>query len=199
MPQAVLSNLSWKFHKGKAKLKTKQELARFSINIPQSDGTTAIIPLEANDVTKKTLGVWSNPLNQPTLPLVKLKEKGLDWVDKLRVRPLERKLTLLSLNSQQYPTLFYGLSSLNINKDYRTLPTDFQGIGLKNWSIEKLGKDTAVLLRHWQSGSALGFALEFVYEAFLMEVGLDGNILTRTIKVAQTRRKSSWLDSNFVR
>eukprot|EP00956_Cyclotella_meneghiniana_P008314 scaffold11103_cov25-Cyclotella_meneghiniana.AAC.4 len=143
---------------GKARLKTKQELARFSINIPQSNGTTATIPLEANDVTKKTLGVWGNPLNQPTVPLIKLKEKGLDWVDKLRVRPLERKLTWLSLTSQQYPTLFYGLSSLyaspdeletvmgsvyfnalpflgynrNINKAYRTLPTDFQ----RDWAEE---------------------------------------------------------------
>ena len=210
--------MSWKFHKGKARLKTKQELARFSITIPQSDGTTAAIPLEANDVTKKTLGVWGNPLNQPTVPLVKLKEKGLDWVDKLRVRPLERKLTWLSLNSQQYPALFYGLSSLyaspdeletvmgsvyfnalpflgynrNINKAYRTLPTDFQGIGLKNWSIEKLGKDTAVLLRHWQSGSALGCALEFVYEAFLMEVGLDGNILTRKYDKFHHLATHSW-------
>eukprot|EP00956_Cyclotella_meneghiniana_P022380 scaffold42322_cov25-Cyclotella_meneghiniana.AAC.4 len=146
--------MSWKFHNGRAKLKTKQELNQFSIAILQSDGTTAVIPLEGNDVTKKTPGVWSNPLNKPRVPL-------------------------------QYPTLFYGLSSLyaspdeletvmgsvyfnalpflgynsNINKAYRTLPTDFQGIGLKHWSIEKLGKDTAVLLRHWQSGSALGVAL----------------------------------------
>eukprot|EP00956_Cyclotella_meneghiniana_P013315 scaffold19184_cov46-Cyclotella_meneghiniana.AAC.5 len=207
--------MSWKFHNGRAKLKTKQELNQFSIAIPQSDGTTAVIPLEGNDVTKKTLGVWSNPLNKPTVPLVKLKEKGLDWVDKLRVRPLERKLTWLSLTSQQYPTLFYGLSSLyaspdeletvmgsvyfnalpflgynrNINKAYRTLPTDFQGIGLKHWSIEKLGKDTAVLLRHWQSGSALGMALEFV---FLMEVGLDGNVLTQRFDRFQHLATHSW-------
>eukprot|EP00956_Cyclotella_meneghiniana_P011639 scaffold16376_cov42-Cyclotella_meneghiniana.AAC.4 len=81
----------------------------------------------------------------------------------------------------------------NINKAYRTLPTDFQGIGLKNWSIEKLGKDTAVLLRHWQSGSALGVALEFVYEAFLMEdVGLDGNVLTRNFDRFQHLATHSW-------
>eukprot|EP00956_Cyclotella_meneghiniana_P002828 scaffold3322_cov23-Cyclotella_meneghiniana.AAC.1 len=177
--------MSWKFCRGKAVLKSKEEVSRHSLSIPQSDGTTAVIPLEANHVTKKTLGVWSNPLNRPTVPLEKLKTKGLDWVDKLR----------------QYPGLFYGLSSLyaspdeleqamgsvyfnalpflgfnrNINKAYRTLPSEYQGIGLKHWCIEKLGKDISVLLRHWQSDSTLGMALQFVYEAFVMEIRLDGN------------------------
>eukprot|EP00956_Cyclotella_meneghiniana_P029484 scaffold71429_cov59-Cyclotella_meneghiniana.AAC.1 len=144
--------MSWKFDRGKAVLKSKEEVSRHVISIPQSDGTTAVIPLEANHVTKKTLGVWSNPLNNPTVPLEKLKTKGLDWVDKLRVRPLERKNTWLSLTVQQYPGLFYGLSSLyaspdelertmgsvyfnalpflgfnrNITKAYRTLPSEYQ-------------------------------------------------------------------------
>lgn len=210
--------MSWKFHRGKAMLKSKEELSHFVMSIPQSNGTTATIPLEANHVTKKTLGVWNNPLNDPTVPLEKLRTKGLDWVDKLRIRPLERKHTWLSLTSQQYPALFYGLSSLyaspdeletvmgsvyfnalpflgfnrNINKAYRTLPSDYQGIGLKNWSIEKISKDTAVLLRHWQSDSTLGLALEFVYEAFLMEVGLDGNVLTRSYDKLQHLATHSW-------
>eukprot|EP00956_Cyclotella_meneghiniana_P045644 scaffold378287_cov358-Cyclotella_meneghiniana.AAC.1 len=63
----------------------------------------------------------------------------------------------------------------NITKAYRTLPSEYQGIGLKHWGIEKLGKDISVLLRHWQSDSTLGMALLFVYEAFVMEIGLDGN------------------------
>ena len=109
--------MSWKFDRGKAVLKSKEEVSRHVISIPQSDGTTAVIPLEANHVTKKTLGVWSNPLNKPTVPLEKLKTKGLDWVDKLRVRPLERKNTWLSLTVQQYPGLFYGLSSLYASPD----------------------------------------------------------------------------------
>ena len=210
--------MSWKFDRGRAVLKSKEEVSRHSISIPQSDGTTAVIPLEANHVTKKTLGVWSNPLNRPTVPLEKLKTKGLDWVDKLRVRPLERKNTWLSLTVQQYPGLFYGLSSLyaspdeleqamgsvyfnalpflgfnrNINKAYRTLPSEYQGIGLKHWCIEKLGKDISVLLRHWQSDSTLGMALQFVYEAFVMEIGLDGNVLTRSYQQLQHLATHSW-------
>ena len=112
------------------------------VTIPQTDGTEAALTLEANHVTKKTLCVWSNPLNNTTVPLEKLESKGLDWVDTLN--------TWLSLTTTQYPALFYGPSFLyastdeletvmgkdyynalpflgfnrNITKAYRTLPSD---------------------------------------------------------------------------
>eukprot|EP00956_Cyclotella_meneghiniana_P021220 scaffold38273_cov70-Cyclotella_meneghiniana.AAC.8 len=122
--------------------------------IDQPDGNPLPIPLRENTYTEKTLGVYSNPLNCPKEPLEKLKEKGLDWVDALRVRPLERRDVKLSLTTQQYPKWGYGLSSLYaspkqldtttgkiyyqalpflgfdrcINKIYRTLPTAYQGV-----------------------------------------------------------------------
>ena len=56
--------------------------------------------------------MWNNPLNDPKVPLKKLKEKGMEWVDSLQVRPLERRDVRLSLTTQQYPKWSYSLCSL---------------------------------------------------------------------------------------
>jgi hypothetical protein len=116
----------------------------------------------------------------------------MDWVDRLARRPLERQDAWLSLTMQEYPKWSYGLCSLYaspeeldstmgaiyfkalphlgfnryITTEFRTLPSEFQGIGLRHWSIEKLSRDISVLLRHWQSSSALGNAFQLLYEAF---------------------------------
>ena len=210
--------LSWKFVRGVPKLKEESELPPNTMTIPQPDGSSAPIPRKPNSHTAKTLGVWNNPLNNPDIPLDKMQEKGLDWVDRLRVRPLERRDTRLSLTSQQYPKLSYGLSSLyappdaldekmgkvyyealpflgfnrHINTEYRTLPRQFQGANLRQWSVEKMSKDIALLLDHWGSDSTLGMAFALVYEDFLMEVGLDGNILDRSFSKLSPLASHSW-------
>jgi hypothetical protein len=79
-----------------------------------------------------------------------------------------------------------------ITKEFRTLPTDYQGVGLRQWSIEKLSRDLSFLLRHWNSTSTLGQAFQLLYEAFQMEVGLDGNILTRSFKKFGHIATHSW-------
>jgi hypothetical protein len=210
--------LSWKFVHGIPTLKSKAELPQQPMFIDQPDGVQLPVPLRDNSYTKKTLGVYSNPLNCPKAPLEKLKEKGLDWVDALRVRPLERRDVKLSLTTQQYPKWGYGLSSLYaspqqldktigkvyyqalpflgfnrcINKVFRTLPTAYQGAGLKQWSIEKLGKDISMLLRHWDSDSTLGRVYRLVFESFQMEVGLDGNIFDRNYNRLGYLASHSW-------
>lgn len=83
--------LSWRFQRGVPIIKAKREYQSLPLYIPQPNSTPAKIPLLDNAHTEKTLGVWSNPLNDPAVPLAKRKEKGLAWVDKLRRRPLERR------------------------------------------------------------------------------------------------------------
>jgi hypothetical protein len=80
----------------------------------------------------------------------------------------------------------------NITKAFHTLSTQYQGIGLKKWSIEKLATDITTLIRHWRTDSTLGQSFEMVYESFQMEVGLDGNILTRSYKQLQELASHSW-------
>lgn len=210
--------LSWKFSRGVPKLKTLSELPSTPMLIPQTDGQSVPIPLMDPGHTAKTLGVWNNPLCNPTIPLAELKNTGLDWVDRIKARPLERRDVWLSLECQQYPKWNFGLSSLyatpaeldktinkvyyqalpllgfnrNITSDYRTLPREFQGINLRQMSIEKLSKDLALLLRHWNSSSTLGQVFIFVYEAFQMEMGLDGNIFTRPFASLSHLATHSW-------
>jgi hypothetical protein len=162
--------------------------------------------------------VWNNPLNDPKVGLAERKKKGLDWVDFLCVRPLKQRDAWLSLTSQQYPKWSYGLYSLytkpadldksigsvyfqalpflgfnrNITTDFRTPPAEYQGINLRQWSIEKLAKDLALLLQHWQSSSTLGQAFQLVYEPFQMELGLDGNIFSRSFNKYQRLATHLW-------
>ena len=210
--------LSWKFVRGVPTLKTQANLPDTSLLIPQPDGSSLLIDRCDNSETKKTLGVWNNPLNDYEAPLKELKDIGLEWIDSLRARPLEKRDTWLSLTSQQYPKWGYGLSSLYappdkldkainsvyfqalpflgfnryINAEYRTLPTQYQGINLRQWSIEKLHRDIAMLLRHWGSNSTLSHALQSAYEAFQMELGLDGNIFSRPYSKYKDLVSHSW-------
>ena len=210
--------LSWKFVRGVPTLKTQADLPDTVLYIPQPDGSSLPIDRCDNSETKKTLGVHNNPLNDCKLPLKELKNIGLEWIDSLRARPLEKRDTWLSLTSQQYPKWGYGLTSLyappdkldetinsvyfqalpflgfnrNINAEYRTLPTQYQGINLRQWSIEKLHKDIAMLLRHWGSNSTLSHALQSAYEAFQMELGLDGNIFSRPYSKYKDLVSHSW-------
>lgn len=210
--------LSWKFVRGKPTIKPEAELPSHPLTIPLPDGSSAPIERKPLNYSEETLGVWNNPLNDPKVGLQELKKKGLDWVDCLRVRPLERRDTWLSITSQQYPKWSYGLSSLyakpealdkcigsvyfhalpflgfnrNIPTDLRTLPSEYQGINLRQWSIEKLAKDLSLLLRHWQSSSTLGQAFQLVYESFQMELGLDGNIFSRPFTKYQRLATHSW-------
>eukprot|EP00956_Cyclotella_meneghiniana_P033144 scaffold93778_cov40-Cyclotella_meneghiniana.AAC.2 len=144
------------------------------VTIPQTDGTEAALTLEANHVTKKTLGSprdWTGSIpygsgrwrGRPpgssqsyshSVPGSSLWPQlaiyaSTDELEKVMGKVYDNALPFLAFNR-------------NITKAYRTLPSDYQGIGLKHWCIEKLGKDTAALLRHWQSDSSLGMALAFV-------------------------------------
>ncbi|KAL7502290.1 hypothetical protein ACHAXN_001984 [Cyclotella atomus] len=103
--------MSWKFIKGKPTLKSIPELHADQLTIPQPDGTSVPIPACPNDHSAKTLGTWNNPLNDGVAPLAALREKGLEWVDQLEARPLERSLTWLSLKCQKNAQWSYGLSS----------------------------------------------------------------------------------------
>lgn len=210
--------LSWKFTNGKPILKPQSALPSSPLLIPQPDGSTLPIPRKENDHTEKTLGVWNNPINDPKVGLEKIQETGLSWVDSIKARPLERRDVWLSLTCQQYPKWGYGISSLyaspeqldkttnsiyrqalpllgfnrNIATPLRTLPSQFQGMNLRQWSIEKLSSDIAILLRHWNSDSTLGNTFLQVYESFQMEIGLNGNIFSRPYSKLKDLATHSW-------
>jgi hypothetical protein len=80
----------------------------------------------------------------------------------------------------------------NITKEWRTLPTSFQGLGLPQMSLEKLSTSVQYLQRHWGSSSAVGQALRSVYKLTQLEVGLSGNFLTRDYGKYSCLAMHSW-------
>ena len=67
----------------------------------------------------------------------------------------------------------------NISKFWRTLPVEFQGLGLPNMSLEKLAVSLTFLRQHWANNTAVGKALRGTYELCQLEIGLKGNFLKK--------------------
>jgi hypothetical protein len=68
----------------------------------------------------------------------------------------------------------------NIMKEYRMLPLRYQGLALSNPNIDVLSKKIHLLQSHWDTGSMLGWMLHQAYQVFQVEVGLGGNIFSRS-------------------
>jgi hypothetical protein len=68
----------------------------------------------------------------------------------------------------------------NITKEYRMLPLRFQGLALPNHNIDALSKKIHLLQSHWDTGSTPGRMLHQAYQVFQVEVGLGGNIFSRS-------------------
>ncbi len=64
----------------------------------------------------------------------------------------------------------------NIKKEWRSLPTMYQGLGLPCFPLVALAKKISFLQENWgRSGIAQSDALSLAYDDFLMEVRLYGN------------------------
>ena len=126
-------------------------------------------------------------------------QKGLDWVDGLRTKPLSRRDAWLSFYLQLFPGISWGLVTVcmpprtldkmiqrvyekalpllgvncKIRKEWRTLPERYQGLGLPNFPLVALANKLAFLIGNWGfQGQAQSDALALAYENFLVEVGL---------------------------
>ena len=84
---------SYKFRKGRAVLKKTRELPKTTFTVPQKDGSKAPIVLLEPTEAKKTLGIETSTSGSGKIHLQSIREKGLDWTDKLRsnryIRPRE--------------------------------------------------------------------------------------------------------------
>ena len=67
----------------------------------------------------------------------------------------------------------------NIKKEWWSLPTMYQGLGLPSFLLVALSKKISFLQENWGSpGVAQSDTLSLAYDDFLMEVGLYGNPLS---------------------
>ena len=142
------------------------------IRIPQPEGPDA--PIVTHEVTtaSKMLGVHFSPAGNSSSHVDNMVQKGLDWVDCLRTKPISRADAWLSFYLQLFPGMSWGLvtvcmSPLKLDKkfqkvyekalpflgvnrkikcEWRTLPEMYQGLGLPNFPLIALSSKISFLL-----------------------------------------------------
>lgn len=144
--------------------------------------------------------------------------KGYKWVNQILVSNLCPADVWQSFLSQALPFVGYGLHPLmssctvmdkafndwyykcfpalgvnrNITKEKKTPPTEYQGLGLPNMSLEKLTMFLQYLQKHWGSTTKYYTALRYTYELIQSEIELSGNFLLRNYKQFGCLATHSW-------
>ena len=187
-------------------MKTTSVLPDVPITIDDQDGTQTIIKLIEPTTSKKTLGVLTNLAGKSKAQLEYTRDLGLEWATKLNtnkyispsdgwkslVTQLKPKVTwgIVCLTAKpekvervQAAIYHRSLSRLRVHKsirrELRTMPEMFQGLGMFDLNVERLGQKVFFLRRHWNTPTAMGKMLKVAFETFQIDVGLDGNIFTR--------------------
>ena len=114
--------MDYKFVRGRAQIKSLQDLPEPTrlvdhegqllpshISIPQPDGTKAYIVTHDVATASKVLGVHFTPAGNSTAHVESCVQKGLDWVDRIHTRPLNRSDIWLSFQLQLFPAMSRGL------------------------------------------------------------------------------------------
>ncbi len=179
------------------------------ITIPQPVGPAiSIITLDVTTVSKM-LGVNFSPAENSATHVEHMVQKGLEWADCLHTTPVSRNNAWLSFYLQLYPCISWGLVTTymqpkkldvqvqcvhakalpilgvnrNIKKEWRTLPEQYQGIGMPNILLAALAEKLSFLVGNCGfHGQAHGDSLAMAYDNFLMEVGLYGSPLKWSYK-----------------
>jgi hypothetical protein len=210
--------LSYKFVNGTATLRSQSELNFHTVNIPQPNNSTVSIELLDASVPSQVLGVWTSPNGDGSKMISHMSDKGTQWAARVQSSTLHPREVWYSLTTQALPAVRYGLicvmaprrhidkhlpswyydclPNLGINRhialQWRTLPRQFQGLGLPVFSLEKLADCIRLLQRHWRSNSTLGNALKCSFELVQLETGLAGNFLNRNYSRLHMLATHSW-------
>ena len=128
------------------------------------------------------LGVHFSPVGDGTTHAEAMRGKGMDWVDKMKTKPLPTRDAWLSLFIQLLPAMYFGLATVimspaklddrmqslyyhclpflgvnrNITKPWRMLPEKYHGLGLPNFVVVCFATKVFLLQRHWGFNSAAG-------------------------------------------
>ena len=146
-------------------------------------------------------------------------KKGVDWMDKMNTNKLPCRDAWMSFFAQLLPGINWGLVAVvlspkilqeeyqrlyfkmlpllgvnrNIYKELRTLPERYQGLGLPDFEVQSFSKKFHFLQRKWGGKDATSEMTGTTYEEFMVEVGIYGNIFSRSweeLKILAT--KHTW-------
>ena len=86
-----------------------------------------------------------------------------------------------------YQDLYYKMLTLlginrNIGKEWRTLPERYQGLGLPDFEVHALSKMIHFLQHRWDGNKSTSKMTVATYKAFMVEVGMYGNIFSRLLE-----------------
>ena len=91
---------------------------------------------------------------------------------------------------------FQSLSKLGVNKHIietvRRLPRKYGGLNMFDLNIICLGAKLHYLRTHWGSQTQEGKHLQAMYEAFIMDIGIGGNIFARDYATYKHLAEHSW-------
>jgi hypothetical protein len=201
--------LGWKWIRGEARLKTLAKLPQEPLQIPQPGRQDAPISLNPVDKPEKKLRVYVCTTGDFTYHVSQIKQTGMEYASCLQACKPPPRDAWMGTRYQLYPKMIYGavsfthdpeklenafqlvwynlLPTLQVNrhirKEFRTLPLCFQGLALPNPNIDVLSSKIHLIQEHWERpGSMIGKMLESAYLVFQTEVGVRGNVLTRSYK-----------------
>ena len=184
--------------KGKWHYALNHEAAEFNMVVPMPGGSVARIDHLPVTQARETLGVWSSPDGDAGETLVKMREKGQEWVDQAREGNLRRRDVWFLMDVQFWPRVGYGIccntaahSKLEHVLDkqyYRMLPLGgvvrmapavvrqlykgFYGIGCPHPGIKCLTSQVSKLLMHYGCQSSVGKKMAISFRELVIELGL---------------------------
>ncbi len=152
-----------------------EHLLPLHITIPQPAGLEISIVTYDVMTASKMLGVHFSPAGNSSTHVEHMVQRGLDWVDCLRTNPVARNDAWLSFYLQLYPGVSWGLVTMcmhpkkldaqvqhiyakalpflgvngNIKREWRTLPEQYQGLGMPNMPLAALADKLSFLLGNW--------------------------------------------------
>jgi len=171
-------------------------------SILQPDGMS--VPIQPHDMSElsKMLGVHYAPIGDGSKHIIKITDKGFDWANNIAIRPLFYRNTCMSFFLQLYPGISWSLVSVilpplelesmmrklyrkvlpilglnrNITTEWRMLPEIYQGLGLSNFTVVSFTKKVFFLQCNWGFTGGHYDLMQFAFEAFLIEIGLYGDV-----------------------
>ena len=169
---------------------------------------------------RKTLGAYTCIKGGSKAHLKNIVEdKGLKWGDQIIAsRYLKVQDNWLSYSVQFKPRVQWGMVSIcsapgkvddvmkkiyykalprlgvnrHISRTMRTLPEEFQGLGLFDLNIDRLSAKVLFLRRYWRTEDATGHFLKQAFEIFLMDLGMGGNTFELSYRRYGHLSEQSW-------
>ncbi len=148
---------------------------QYQMTVPAEDGTLREISHKPVTEAQKTLGIFTCPDGSPLAQLKYMQRQAQGWIDRMLLGTLPKQLVWLSLTTQFWPRVGYGIDcnsasfaeltealrkpyfkilplcgiNRHIRTDFCQLPAGFFGVGLPHPGIEATIASLNLLTQHF--------------------------------------------------